>query len=118
VIVVNLAKAVHYGSSVEERFIGLLSVVAHEVFHAAFGEYKGNTPEWRAYYASSLQPFDELLDLAHNEGVAYYLSLIQQSQGRLPHDGLQRAQAALPVQQCRCRSPSADFPQRETERSA
>ncbi len=95
VIVVNLAKAVHYGSSVDERFIGLLSVVAHEVFHAAFGEFKANTPEWRAYYASALQPLDELLDLAQNEGVAYYLSLIQQNQGRLPHDGLSRAQTAF-----------------------
>jgi len=95
----------------------LLSVVAHEVFHAAFGEYKGNTPQWRTYYASSLQPFDELLDLAHNEGVAYYLSLIQQSQGRLPHDGLQRAQAAF----AQFNNAAADLlsrrlsPQRETE---
>lgn len=95
VIVVNLAKAVHYGNSVEERFIGLLSVVAHEVFHAAFGVYKGTTPEWQAYYASSQRPFDGLLDLAQNEGIAYYLSLIQQTQGRLPADGLQRAQAAF-----------------------
>lgn len=95
VIVVNLAKAVHYGSSTDERFVGLLSVVAHEVFHAAFGVYKEASPEWRSYYARPLPPFDELLDLAHNEGIAYYLSLIQQSQGRLPHDGLQRAQAAF-----------------------
>jgi len=95
VIVVNLAKAVHYGHSTDERFIGLLSVVAHEVFHAAFGEYKSTTPEWQAYYASPLRPLDELMDLAHNEGVAYYLSLIQRSQGRLPHDGLQRAQEAF-----------------------
>lgn len=95
VIVVNLAKAVRYGSSVDERFVGLLGVVAHEVFHAAFGVYKQNSPEWRSYYASQPRPFDDLLDLAHNEGIAYYLSLIQQSQGRLPHDGLQRAQTAF-----------------------
>ncbi len=94
-IVVNVAKAVSYGASTDERFVGLLSVVAHEVFHAAFGVYKETTPEWQAYYASSRNPFDELLDLSQNEGVAYYLSLIQQTGGRLPPDGLSRAQAAF-----------------------
>jgi hypothetical protein len=94
-IVVNLAKAVHYGESTDERFIGLLSVVAHEVFHAAYGVYKEATPEWRAYYAVRRTPFEELLDLSQNEGIASYLSLIQRSHGRLPADGLQRAQAAF-----------------------
>jgi len=94
-IVVNVAKAVSYGESTDERFIGLLSVVAHEVFHAAFGVYKETAPEWRAYYAIVQSPFDELLDLAQNEGIAYYLSLIQRTGGRLPPDGTQRAQAAF-----------------------
>ncbi len=95
VVVVNLAKAVSYGESVDERFVGLLSVVAHEIFHAAFGLYKESSPAWRAFYARPPSPFDELLDLAHNEGIAYYLSLIQRTGGRLPADGLQRAQAAF-----------------------
>lgn len=94
-IVVNLAKAVKYGDGTDERFIGLLSVVAHEVFHAAFGVYKETAPEWRAYYGVQRTPFEELLDLSQNEGVAYYLSLIQRTHGRLPGDGLQRAQAAF-----------------------
>jgi len=94
-IVVNLAKAVKYGDGTDERFIGLLSVVAHEVFHAAFGVYKDTAPEWRAYYSVQRTPFDELLDLSQNEGVAYYLSLIQRTHGRLPGDGLQRSQAAF-----------------------
>lgn len=94
-IVVNLAKAVKYGDGTDERFIGLLSVVAHEVFHAAFGVYKATAPEWRAYYGVQRTPFEELLDLSQNEGVAYYLSLIQRTHGRLPGDGLQRAQAAF-----------------------
>jgi hypothetical protein len=94
-IVVNVAKAVSYGESTDERFIGLLSVVAHEVFHAAFAIYKETAPEWQAYYALPQSPFDELLDLAQNEGIAYYLSLIQRTGGRLPPDGAQLAQAAF-----------------------
>jgi len=90
-IVVNLAKCVNYGHSVDERFIGMLSVVAHEVFHAAFGVYKDGSSVWKDYYASHRTPFDQLLDLSHNEGIAYYLTLIQSSRGRLPADGLERA---------------------------
>lgn len=94
-IVVNLAKCVNYGRSVDERFIGMLSVVAHEVFHAAFGVYKDGSPAWRNYYASHRSPFDQLLDLSQNEGIAYYLTLIQSSRGRLPADGLERARRSF-----------------------
>ena len=90
-IVVNLARCVNYGRTVDERFIGMLSVVAHEVFHATFGVYKDGSPVWREYYASHHRPLDQLLDLAQNEGIAYYLTLIQSSRGRLPEDGLERA---------------------------
>ena len=82
-IVVNLLKAVSYGSSVEEQFVGLMSVVAHEVFHAAFGAYKDDSAFWRMYYASRHTPMDQLMDLSQNEGIAYYLSLIQRTRGRL-----------------------------------
>jgi hypothetical protein len=94
-IVVNLAKAVYYGRSVDERFIGLLSVVAHEVFHAAFGSYKDQSQVWRVYYAAHDSYFDHLLDLAHNEGIAYYLTLIQSSRGRLPADWQERVSGAV-----------------------
>ena len=80
-IVVNLAHAVSYGHSTDERFIGVLSVVAHEVFHAAFGAYKDASPAWRQYYASNTTPFDAMLDLAQNEGIAYYLSLRSSARG-------------------------------------
>ena len=50
-IVVNLDKAVGYGPNLDERFIWLMSVVAHEVFHAAFGAYKDTSPVWRQYYS-------------------------------------------------------------------
>ena len=94
-IVVNLAKCVNYGRTVDERFIGMLSVVAHEVFHAAFGVYKDGSPVWRNYYATHRTPFDQLLDLSHNEGIAYYLTLIQSSRGKLPPDGLERARRSF-----------------------
>jgi hypothetical protein len=94
-IVVNLARAVSYGSSTDERFLSLVSVVAHEVFHAAFGMYKDRSAFWRRFYDSPLRPFDHLLDLAHNEGIAYYLSLVQQSRGMLSQEGESHARAAF-----------------------
>lgn len=96
-IVVNLARAVHYGASTDERFVGLLGVVAHEVFHAAFGVYKDASPAWRGFYASHQAPIFQLLDLTQNEGIAYYLSLVQSFRGRLPQDGLARARRAFEV---------------------
>ncbi len=96
-IVVNLAKAVSYGRSVDERFVGLMSVVAHEVFHAAFGAYKDGSPEWRRYHATHGSYLDQLLDIAHNEGIAYYLTLIQRSQGRLRNDWLENVRSAFSV---------------------
>ncbi len=94
-IVINLAKAVHYGRTVDERFLGLLSTVAHEVFHAAFDAYKDASPVWRDYYARRRSYFDALTDLAQNEGIAYYLSLVQSSRGRLPADWEQRVAAVF-----------------------
>jgi hypothetical protein len=85
-IVVNLAKGVKYGRNVDERFIGVLSVVAHEVFHAAFGVYKDASPAWQDYYASHRTYLDQLLDLTHNEGIAHYLTFEQRSGGYLPDD--------------------------------
>ncbi len=81
-IVVNLAKAVRYGRTTTERLEGLLSVVAHEVFHAAFGVYKDGSPFWKEYSASHATYLDRLLDLTQNEGIAYYLSMLQQYHGR------------------------------------
>jgi hypothetical protein len=94
-IVVNLSKAVAYGPDLDERFIWLMSVVAHEVFHAAFGAYKDTSPVWRQYYAMPRTYLDELLDLAQNEGIAYYLTLIQRTRGRLIMDWPERVRTAF-----------------------
>lgn len=85
-IVLNLAQAVRYGNDLEDRFISLLGVTAHEVFHAAFGAYKDNSPAWKRYYRKFKRPFDTLLDITHNEGIAYYLSLDQRGRGYLPRE--------------------------------
>jgi len=94
-IVVNLSQAVSYGRTVDERFVQLLSVVAHEVFHAAFAAYKDMSPSWRAYYAGRPSYFEQLMDLAHNEGIAYYLSLIQATRGKLPPGWEQNVRASF-----------------------
>lgn len=96
-IVVNLAKAVYYGRSIDERFVGLLGTVAHEVFHAAFDAYKDQSPFWREYYTRHQSYFDSFIDLTQNEGIAYYLSLVQSSRGRLPADWQQRIGSAFAV---------------------
>jgi len=94
-IVVNLAKAVGYGRTNDERFVRLLSTVAHEVFHAAFGVYKDNSVAWQSYYGSPREYLDQLLDLTQNEGIAHYLSLIQRAGGRLRTDQLESVNAAF-----------------------
>jgi Putative zinc dependent peptidase (DUF5700) len=94
-IVVNLAKGVYYGRDVEERFIGLLSIVAHEVFHAAFGVFKENSPAWREYYATHNSWLDGLLDLTQNEGIAHYLTFEQRTNDQLPSDWDQRVHTSF-----------------------
>jgi hypothetical protein len=94
-IVVNLARGVHYGRTVDEQFTGMLSVVAHEVFHSAFDVYKDNSPVWHRYYDSHRGYLDQLLDLTQNEGIAHYLTFEQQAGGRLPGDWLHKVRASF-----------------------
>jgi len=94
-IVVNLSKAISYGRVLDERFIWMLSVVAHEVFHAAFGVYKDGSPSWRAYYATRKSYLDQLLDLTQNEGIAHYLSLIQRTGGKLRNDQVEKVHSSF-----------------------
>jgi hypothetical protein len=85
-IVVNLSQSVKYGPDLQERYLTLLGVVAHEVFHAAFGAFKDKSRFWQRYERAHTRPFDALLDLTQNEGIAYYLSLDQRGHGYLPRD--------------------------------
>lgn len=85
-IVVNLAKAANYSGDADRKFIELLTVVAHEVFHATFGLYQDRSPTWRRYFAANRSYVSQLLELTQNEGIAYYLNLIQYYQGKLPQE--------------------------------
>ncbi|HUN66119.1 MAG TPA: DUF5700 domain-containing putative Zn-dependent protease [Bacteroidota bacterium] len=90
-IVINLAHAVRYGDSTRERYLTLLGVVAHEVFHAAFSDYKKHSSFWQDYRSEHHAPIDELFDLTQNEGIAYYLSIDQRGHGYVPRDWYTRA---------------------------
>lgn len=94
-IVLNLSKGIHYGRTPEEQFIGVLSVVAHEVFHAAFGVYKDSSPQWQEYYAGQTAYLDRLLDLTHDEGIAHFLTYQQRTGGAVPRDWNSRIAAAM-----------------------
>jgi hypothetical protein len=94
-IVVNVAGAVYYGRTVVEQFLGILSIVAHEVFHSAFDLYKDGSPVWREYYETHHGYLDQLLDLTHNEGIAHYLTFEQRTGGQLPRDWQHKARASF-----------------------
>jgi hypothetical protein len=96
-ITINLAHAVHYGPALQERFISLLGVVAHEVFHAAFGAFKEHSPTWKSFYSYKKSYFSDLIDITHNEGIAYYLSLEQQGRGRIPPEYFEKTAEAVKV---------------------
>lgn len=85
-IVINLGQSINYGNTLDDRFVSLLGVVAHEVFHAAFGAYKETSPSWKQFNQNSHRAFDVLLDISQNEGIAYYLSLDQHGGGYVPRD--------------------------------
>lgn len=65
------------------------------MFHAAFEAYKENSPAWRWYYQKYLHPFDILLDITQNEGIAYYLTLDQLGRGYLPGELREKTQEAF-----------------------
>ena len=93
-IVINLAHGIRYGRTTEERFLGVLSTVAHEVFHAAFGAYQDSSDTWRQFHSARRSRLDQLLELTQNEGIAHYLSLEQRG-GYTPHDWDTRVRASV-----------------------
>ncbi len=94
-IVVNLSHAVAYADNLQDRYLSLLGVVAHELFHAAFAEYQDRSPVWQEYRRTHQRPFDELTDLTQNEGIAYYLSIDQRGHGYVPRDWYPSARTAF-----------------------
>ncbi|MBM4166974.1 MAG: hypothetical protein FJ218_08685 [Ignavibacteria bacterium] len=94
-IVVNLAGAVSLEENLHARFLGLLSTVAHEVFHVAFGSYQDHSKRWKRFRETHSSPVFELLELVQNEGIAYYFSLEQRARGELPRDWNERTRKAF-----------------------
>lgn len=93
-IVVNLAHAVGYGPTTEQRLLGTLSTMAHEVFHAAFEAYQDSSDVWRAFHAGHRGFAARLLELTQNEGIAHYLSFEQRG-GNAPPDWDTRVRASM-----------------------
>lgn len=93
-IVMNLARGVGYGRTLEERFLGVLSTVAHEVFHAAFEAYQDSSESWRRFHATRTSHGDRLIELTQNEGIAHYLSFEQRG-GYTPGDWDTRIRASF-----------------------
>ncbi|MDE3056924.1 MAG: hypothetical protein KGJ59_03085 [Bacteroidota bacterium] len=83
VVVVNLARLVEYPHDVQEQFISLLSVLAHESFHAIFSTFQQTSPVWRQWHQRR-DPFAVLAELVQNEGIAYYISMQQQMNANPP----------------------------------
>ncbi len=94
-IVINLSHAVAYAPTLQERYLSLLGVVAHEVFHAAFADYQDRSPVWKEYRRTYQRPFDALTDLTQNEGIAYYLSIDQRGHGLVPREWYSSARDAF-----------------------
>jgi hypothetical protein len=93
-IVLNLARAVEYGTTTQERFLGTLSTVAHEVFHVAFGAYQDSSDLWREFSSHQRGYLPQLLELTQNEGIAHYLSFEQRG-GYAPRDWDVRVRASM-----------------------
>jgi hypothetical protein len=93
-IVLNLARAVGYGTTTEQRLLGTLSTVAHEVFHAAFEVYQDSSDVWRAFHAGHRGYAARLLELTQNEGIAHYLSFEQRG-GYEPSDWDTRVRSSM-----------------------
>ncbi len=73
----NLSSAIEFGRNTEERALNLFSTIAHEVFHAAFGNYQKKSKTWKNFYSKFRSPIFTLLELTMNEGIAYNFSLEQ-----------------------------------------
>lgn len=93
-IVVNLSRSVQYIQQIQLQFVDMMSTLAHETFHAVFGVYQDSSPVWNDIY-SHPQPYWSLAELVQNEGIAYLISLQQQSGASLSEQQLSGAQRAM-----------------------
>lgn len=93
-IVVNLARSVQYIQQVQFQFVDMMSTLAHETFHAAFGVYQNTSSVWNEIHRHP-EPYWSLAELVQNEGIAYLISLQQHSGAALSEKQLAGAQRAI-----------------------
>lgn len=93
-IVVNLTRSVQYIRELPVQFVDMLSTLAHETFHAAFGVYQSGSPVWRSLQQRP-EPHWTLAGLAQNEGVAYLISVQQRTGAHLSEQQLAAARRAV-----------------------
>lgn len=77
-ILVNVAQ---YGSpsiDMQAKVLALMGTLTHEAFHAVYEMVREQLPD----SLKATTPAETLLELIHNEGIAYYISLELQGQGR------------------------------------
>lgn len=80
VIVLNLARCLMRGGDVQQEFVQVLSMLAHECFHAVYGAYRSGFSEG----SIPKTPFFALAHLVQNEGIAYFLSREIRDGGEVP----------------------------------
>lgn len=93
-IVMNLARSVQYIQEVQIQFVDMMSTLAHETFHAAFGVYQNTSPVWQNIHAR-VEPYWTLAELAQNEGIAYLISAQQRTGAHLSAAQLSSAKLAV-----------------------
>ena len=95
-IVVNLTRSCQFIQEVQMQFIDMMSTLAHETFHAAFGVYKDTSPVWRSIEHRP-EPYWTLAELVQNEGIAYLISLQTHGSSRLSEQQLAAATRTVGV---------------------
>jgi hypothetical protein len=93
-IVVNLTRSVQYIQEVQIQFVDMMSTLAHETFHAAFGVYQSSSPLWQQIH-TRYEPVWTLAELVQNEGIAYLISAQQRTGAQLSSEQLASAKRAI-----------------------
>jgi hypothetical protein len=93
-IVINLTRSVQYIQDVQIQFVDMMSTLAHETFHAAFGVYQSSSTVWQQVH-SRYEPEWTMAELVQNEGIAYLISAQQRTGADLTSAQLASAKRAI-----------------------
>jgi hypothetical protein len=76
-ILLNLSRFLDAGSVPQSQAFAVMVTLTHECFHTVYSIFEDLLPD----SLKPSTPAEQLLELVHNEGIAYYLSLELQRQG-------------------------------------